>query len=57
MIGWHTVREELYILNYDLVKSIENYQKAISLNHGSQLPCLLRSLLGSIFRCWIYRKS
>ncbi len=26
------------------IKSIENYQKAISLNHGSQLPYLLRSI-------------
>ena len=34
--------------NYDLVKSIENYQKAISLNHGSQLPGLLRSI-GAVY--------
>ena len=32
--------------NYDLVKSIENYNKAISLNRGEQLPGLLRSVSG-----------
>jgi len=30
--------------NYDLVKSLENFQKAISLNHGAQLPFLLRNI-------------
>jgi tetratricopeptide (TPR) repeat protein len=30
--------------NYDLVKSIDNYNIAISLNRGEQLPDLLRSL-------------
>jgi TolB-like protein len=30
--------------NYDLVKSLENFQKAISVNHGSQLPYLLRNI-------------
>jgi tetratricopeptide (TPR) repeat protein len=34
--------------NFDLIKSIENYQKAISLNHGSQLPALLRSI-GAVY--------
>jgi len=32
-----------------LVKSIENFQKAISLNHGSQLPYLLNSI-GDIYQ-------
>ena len=36
---------ELYS-TYDLVKSIENYNKAISLNRGEQLPDLLRSISG-----------
>jgi TolB-like protein len=36
-------RGSVYV-DYDLVMSIENYQKAISLNHGSQLPGLLRSI-------------
>ena len=34
----------LVYMNYDLVKSLENFQKAISLNHGAQLPFLLRNI-------------
>jgi len=30
--------------NYDQVKSIDNYNKAVSLNRGEQLPVLLRNL-------------
>ena len=30
--------------NYDIVKSIDNYNKAISLNRGEQLPDLLRNI-------------
>jgi TolB-like protein len=33
-----------FYLNYDFVKSIDNYHKAISLNRGEQLPNLLRQL-------------
>jgi TolB-like protein len=43
----YSVRGYVYQV-ISLVKSIENYQKAISLNHGSQLPYLLKSI-GDIY--------
>jgi TolB-like protein len=36
-----------YYAGYDRIKSIENYQKAISLNHGPEFPVLLRYLGGA----------